>query len=51
MQIRKVFATNTVLEEGFANVQVLVLRSDPMIAILYMDILEQKEDQELNGES
>ena len=46
LQIRKVFSTNKLLEEGFANVEVLVLTDDPTTAILMEDFLEQKKDQE-----
>ncbi|KAL3916214.1 MAG: hypothetical protein SGARI_008004 [Bacillariaceae sp.] len=37
------------LEEGFANVEVLVLTDDPTTAILMEDFLEQKKDQEAHA--
>jgi hypothetical protein len=46
LQIRKVFSTKTLLEEGFANVEVLVLTEDPTTAILMEDFLELKKDQD-----
>ena len=49
LQIRKVFSTNRLLEEGFANVEVLVLTDDPTTAILMEDFLEQKKDQEAHA--
>jgi hypothetical protein len=46
LQIRKVFSTKKLLEEGFANVEVLVLTEDPTTAILMEDFLELKKDQD-----
>jgi hypothetical protein len=46
LQIRKVFSTKKLLEEGFANVEVLVLTDDPTTAILMDDFLELKKDQD-----
>ncbi|KAL3922450.1 MAG: hypothetical protein SGILL_002203, partial [Bacillariaceae sp.] len=43
LQIRKVFSTNKFIEEGFANVEVLVLADDPTTAILLEDYLELKK--------
>jgi hypothetical protein len=51
LQIRKVFSTNKLLEEGFANVEVLVLTEDPTTAILMDDFLEQKKDLEAQRDS
>jgi hypothetical protein len=46
LQIRKVFSTKKLLEEGFANVEVLVLTEDPTTAILMEDFLELKKDED-----
>ena len=46
LQVRKCFATRKLLEEGFANVQVLVLKEDPTTSILYEDYLLDKRDWE-----
>ena len=46
MQVRKVFSCRKLLEEGFANVEVLYLTDDPTTAILMEDFLDQKEERE-----
>ncbi|KAG7352401.1 hypothetical protein IV203_008449 [Nitzschia inconspicua] len=46
LQIRKTFSTKRLLEEGFANVEILVLSDDPTTAMLMDDFLETKKDQE-----
>lgn len=46
IQVRKVFASRKLLEEGFANVEVLYLTNDPTTAILTGDLLNQKEERE-----
>jgi hypothetical protein len=46
IQVRKVFASKKLLEEGFANVEVLYLTNDPTTAILMGDLLYQKEERE-----
>jgi hypothetical protein len=46
LQIRKCFTTKNLLEEGFANVQILVLSDDPTRAILLEDFYEQKKERE-----
>ncbi len=44
LQVRKCFATGKLLEEGFANVEVLVLVEDPTTSILMDDfLLDQNE--------
>jgi hypothetical protein len=42
VQVRKCFSTRKLLEEGFANVEVLVLTEDPTMSILFDDYLEEK---------
>jgi hypothetical protein len=42
LQVRKCFSTRKLLEEGFANVEVLVLTEDPTMSILFDDYLEEK---------
>lgn len=46
IQVRKVFCTKKLLEEGFANVEVLVLYDDPTTAILMEDYVRQKKEHE-----
>lgn len=46
IQVRKVFSSKKLLEEGFANVEVLYLTDDPTTAILMEDFLDQKEERE-----
>eukprot|EP00536_Pseudo-nitzschia_multiseries_P008257 jgi/Psemu1/325124/estExt_fgenesh1_pg.C_2080004 len=46
IQVRKVFTSKKILEEGFANVEVLYLTNDPTIAILMDDLLDQKSERE-----
>ena len=46
MQVRKVFSCKKLLQEGFANVEVLYLTDDPTTAILMEDFLDQKEERE-----
>ena len=46
IQVRKVFTSKKLPEEGFANVEVLYLTNDPTIAILMDDLLDQKKEQE-----
>lgn len=49
VQVRKCFSTKKLLEEGFANVQVVVLYDDPTMAILMEDFLAQKKEQATQG--
>jgi hypothetical protein len=42
MQVRKCFSTRKLLEEGFANVEVLVLMEDPTKSILMDDYIQDK---------
>ena len=51
IQVRKVFCTKHLLEEGFANVEVLVLYDDPTTAILMDDYVRQKKDVERREET
>jgi hypothetical protein len=46
LQIRKRFTSKKLLEEGFANVEILVLSDDPTTAILLEDFYEQKKERE-----
>lgn len=46
LQIRKCFTSKKLLDEGFANVEILVLSDDPTTAILLEDFYEQKKEQE-----
>jgi hypothetical protein len=46
IQVRKVFASKKLLEEGFANVEVLYLTNDPTTAMLMGDLMNQKEERE-----
>jgi hypothetical protein len=45
LQVRKCFNTHKLLEEGFANVEVLVLTDDPTTSILLDDYLQDKTEQ------
>ena len=45
IQVRKCFNTQKILQEGFANVEVLVLADDPTTSILYDDYLQAKKEQ------
>ena len=49
IQVRKVFTSKKLLEEGFANVEVLYLTNDPTTAILIDDFLDQKEERDLES--
>ena len=51
IQVRKVFCTKHLLEEGFANVEVLVLYEDPTTAILMDDYVRQKKEVEQKQET
>lgn len=42
VQVRKCFYTNRLLEEGFANVKVICLFSDPTTSMLYDDYLQER---------
>jgi hypothetical protein len=42
VQIRKCFYTNRLLEEGFANIKILCLVSDPTTSMLYADYKEEQ---------
>eukprot|EP00980_Cylindrotheca_fusiformis_P004946 scaffold1051_cov119-Cylindrotheca_fusiformis.AAC.21 len=42
VQVRKCFYTNRLLQEGFANVKVICLYSDPTTSMLYDDYLEER---------
>jgi len=46
IQVRKVFTCKKLVEEGFANVEVLYLTDDPTTAILMDDLLDQKKERE-----
>jgi len=46
IQVRKVFTSKKLLEEGFANIEVLYLTDDPTTAILMEDFLDQKKERE-----
>lgn len=46
IQVRKIFTSKKLLEEGFANVEVLYLTNDPTTAILLEDLLDQKKERE-----
>lgn len=46
LQIRKIFSTKKLLEEGFANVEVLVLSDEPTAAILMVDFIERKKESD-----
>jgi len=46
IQVRKVFASKKLLEEGFANVEVLYLLDDPTIAILMDDFVAQTKERD-----
>ena len=45
LQVRKCFQTQKLLEEGFANVEVLVLTDDPRTSILFDDYILDKKHQ------
>lgn len=45
LQVRKCFATGKLLEEGFANVEVLVLVEDPTTSILLEDFLLEMHER------
>lgn len=45
VQIRKCFITDRWLESGFANVQILVLVSDPTSSMLYDDYVREKRER------
>ena len=49
IQVRKIFTSKKLIEEGFANVQVMYIVDDPTTAILLDDLLDQKK--ELDSES
>jgi len=49
IQVRKVFTSKKLLEEGFANVEVLYLTDDPTTAILMDDLLDQKAEREFQA--
>jgi len=51
IQVRKVFCTKHLLEEGFANVEVLVLYDDPTTAILMDEYVRQKKEVEQQHET
>jgi hypothetical protein len=42
VQIRKCFYTNRLLEEGFANIKILCLVSDPTTSMLYADYKQEQ---------
>lgn len=46
IQVRKVFTSKKLLEEGFANVEVLYLSDDPTTSILMEDFFNQKKERE-----
>mmetsp|Transcript_25667 Transcript_25667/g.60470 ORF Transcript_25667/g.60470 Transcript_25667/m.60470 type:complete len:423 (+) Transcript_25667:97-1365(+) len=46
IQVRKVFTSKKMLEEGFANVEVLYLTNDPTTAILMDDLLDHQKERE-----
>jgi len=46
IQVRKVFTSKKLIEEGFANVEVLYLTSDPTTAILLEFLLDHKKERE-----
>ena len=46
IQVRKVFTSKKLLEEGFANVEVLYLTEDPTTAILLEDLLDHRKQRE-----
>lgn len=48
IQIRKCFHTNKWFESGFANIEVLVLVSDPTTSMIYGDYLLEKREQKHN---
>ena len=45
LQVRKCFSTRKLLEEGFANVQVLVLLDDPTTSVLFDDFFQDKNER------
>jgi hypothetical protein len=45
MQVRKCFSTRKLFEEGFANVEVLVLLEDPTKSILMVDYIQEKNER------
>jgi hypothetical protein len=51
IQVRKVFTSKKLLEEGFANVEVLYLTDDPTTAILMDEFLDQKKEGENQSQS
>ncbi len=46
IQVRKIFSSKKLIEEGFANVQVVYLKDDPTTAILLDDLHDQKEERD-----
>ena len=51
MQVRKIFTSKKLIEEGFANVEVMYLVDDPTTAILMDDLLDQKKERDLESQS
>ena len=49
IQVRKVFTSKSLLEEGFANVEVMYLVDDPTTAVLMEDFLDQKRNGEFEA--